>query len=104
MADLAEEAAETPPLLAGVTAQCGGEERRAGKGRQVSISSSVDVNEVEVEVEDDDPNDSGIESSGGNGGHPTLERGTSTGSEVFDLELADTKLPRFVSRQPSRNF
>ena len=48
--------------------------------------------EVAICLDEEDPNDSGIESSGGNGGgHPTLERekgllerGGSTSSEVFD--------------------
>jgi len=63
----------------------------SAKIRQTSISSGIDINDVEVEVDDDDPNDSGIESSGGNGGHPTLERGASTGSEVFDMDLVETR-------------
>jgi len=62
--------------------------------RQPSTGSGLDVAEVVVCVEEEDPNDSGIESSGGNGGgHPTLERekgllerGSSTNSEVFDSE------------------
>ena len=62
--------------------------------RQPSTGSGLDVAEVAVCLDDEDPNDSGIESSGGNGGgHPTLERekgllerGGSTSSEVFDSE------------------
>ena len=62
--------------------------------RQPSTGSGLDVAEVAVCLDDEDPNDSGIESSGGNGGgHPTLERekgllerGGSTSCEVFDSE------------------
>ena len=71
--------------------------------RQPSTGSGVEVGEVHLCLEEEDPNDSGIESSGGNGGHPTLEREgererrvvgerravgrvTSTGSDVFDAE------------------
>lgn len=62
--------------------------------RQPSTGSGLDVAEVAVCLEEEDPNDSGIESSGGNGGgHPTLEREKglleregSTSSEVFDTE------------------
>lgn len=71
--------------------------------RQPSTGSGVDIADVHVCMDDEDPNDSGIESSGGNGGHPTLERdgspnkegcrtrnvlerGASTGSDVFELE------------------
>ena len=62
--------------------------------RQPSTGSGLDVAEVTVCLDEEDPNDSGIESSGGNGGgHPTLERekgllerGGSTSSEVFDFE------------------
>ena len=66
--------------------------------RQPSTGSGLDVAEVAVCLDnDEDPNDSGIESSGGNGGgHPTLERergllerGGSTSSEVFDSKVEE---------------
>ena len=65
--------------------------------RQPSTGSGLDVTEVAVSLDEEDPNDSGIESSGGNGGgHPTLERekglldrGGSTSSDVFDLKVEE---------------
>ena len=88
--------------------------------RQPSTGSGVEVGEVQLCLEEEDPNDSGIESSGGNGGHPTLEREgererrvvgerravgrvTSTGSDVFDAEQerGDSSTPTTSSRTPS---
>jgi len=56
-----------------------------GRDRQTSVCSNIDITDVDVCIDDsEDPNDSGIESSGGNGGHPTLERGSSSNSDVFE--------------------
>jgi len=57
------------------------EQNDRSKLRQSSLCSNSDNNDID---DAEDPNDSGIESSGGNGGHPTLERGTNNAcSEVF---------------------
>jgi ubiquitin carboxyl-terminal hydrolase 6/32 len=71
--------------------------------RQPSTGSGLDVAEVHVCIEDgEDPNDSGIESNGCNGGHPSLERGrgpllrgASTGSDVFEQEPGEVQSTTF---------
>jgi len=74
--------------------EVGEELKDNSKVRQTSVCSNIDINDVDACIDDsEDPNDSGIESSGGNGGHPTLERGASSNSDVFDnVENASVEL------------
>ena len=71
--------------------------------RQPSTGSGLDVAEVVVCVEEEDPNDSGIESNGSNG-HPRLERGVSTSSDVFDQEESQVELRRIDTKPRTRQI
>ena len=69
----------------------GHENRRVQVLAILQFAPSVQASLTEVDLclgeDGEDPNDSGIESGGcGGRGHPTLERGSSTASEVFTVD------------------